>query len=151
MAAAKVLRGVKMGIKVSDEAGTPTFAHPCLINAARAFEIAAETNSVRIPDCTSPELIAWVKREKISLSANISGAGKLHTTDTELYYNLVVRDTPIAVRVELIDVTLANGGGYFAGTFFVTRFALDGDVGDFVGCDLALESDGVITWVDAAA
>ena len=151
MAAAKVLRGVKLGIKVSDEGGTPVFAHPCLINAARAFEIAAETNAVRIPDCTNPELIAWVRREKVSLSANISGAGKLHSSDTETYFGLVTRDTSIAVRVELMDVVLADGGGYFAGSFFVTRFALSGDIGDFVGCDLAMESDGAVTWVDASA
>lgn len=150
MAAAKVLRGKSLLVKVSDEAGSPTYNHPCLINAARGIEFTAETNSVRIPDCTDPELLAWLSREKVSVGATISGAGVLNTPDTEVYFNLVTRDTSIAIRVELSGVSGANGGGYFAGSFFVTRFSLQGDLGEFVQCDIGFESDGAVTWTDAA-
>lgn len=151
MALAKVVRGKNLLIKVSDGGGTPVFAHPCLINAARGIVFTAETNQTRIPDCDDPELIAWIKREKTAIGATINGAGVLHTADTEFYFNWVTSADPIAVRVELYGVTLANGGGYFAANFHCTSFELTGDIGDHVQSSIGLESDGAVTWTDAAA
>lgn len=151
MALAKVVRGKNLLIKVSDGGGTPVFAHPCLINAARGIVFSAETNQVRVPDCDDPELIAWLAREKVSIGATVNGAGVLHSTDTEFYYNWVASSDPIAVRVELSGVTLANGGGYFSGLFHCTNYELTGDLGDHVQCSIGLESDGTVAWNDAAA
>jgi len=151
MTAAKVVRGKSLLIKVSDGAGTPAFAHPCLINAARGIVFTANTNQTRIPDCDDPELIGWLKREKTDLGATINGAGVLNTTDTEFYFNWVTDADPIAVRVELNGVSLANGGGYFAGNFHCTNFEVTGDLGDYAQCSVGLENDGAVTWVDASA
>lgn len=151
MALAKVLAGKSLLIKVSDGAGTPVFAHPCLINAARGIDFTAETNDTRIPDCDDPELIAWIKREKVSMSGSISGAGVLNTTDTEFYFSWVKSPDPIAVRVEFSGVVLADGGGWFAGNFHCTQFGVSGDLGDYVQANIGLVSDGDIAWVDAAA
>jgi hypothetical protein len=151
MALAKVVAGKKLLIKVSDGGGTPVYAHPCLINAARGIAFTAETNDTRIPDCDDPELIAWIKREKVSMSGSINGAGVLNTTDTEFYFNWVKSADPIAVRVELNGVVAANGGGYFSGDWHCTQFELTGDLGDYVQCTIGLVSDGDITWTDAAA
>jgi len=150
MALAKVLAGKSLLIKVSDGGGTPVFAHPCLINAARGIVFSAETNETRIPDCSDPELIAWIKREKISISGAVNGAGVLNTTDTEFYYDWVSDADPIAVQVILNGVTGANGGGYFAGDWHCTQFGLSGDLGEYVQVDIQLVSDGTITWTDNA-
>lgn len=150
MAVAKVLRGTKLLVKVSDGAGTPVFAHPCLINAARGFALNAETNTTNVPDCDDPDLLSWASTEKRSLSASISGAGVLHTPDTEQYFDWVKSATPKDVRVELNGVTGANGGGYFAGKFHLTQFELTGDLGEKVQCSISMQNDGAVTWTDAA-
>lgn len=151
MALAKVLAGKSLLIQVSDGAGTPVFAHPCLINASRGITLTAETNQTRIPDCTDPELIAWIKREKVSISGALNGQGVLNTTDTEFYFDWLKSADPIACRVILNGVTLANGGGRFNGDWHLTTYELSGDVGEYVNASLSWESDGDITWTDAAA
>lgn len=150
MAQATVVAGRLLLIKVSDGGGSPIFAHPCMINAARGINFTAETNSQRVPDCDNPELIAWQEREKVSLSAAINGAGVLHTPDTEFYFDWFKSEDPIAVRVEFSGVSGANGGGYWAGDFHLTSFEITGDLGDKVQVSIGLESDGEVTWTDAA-
>lgn len=151
MALAKVVRGKSLLIKVSDGAGTPVYAHPCLINAARGIVFTAESNQTRVPDCDDPELISWIKREKTALGATITGAGVLHTSDTEEFFNWWKSASAKVIRVELSGVVLANGGGYFSGSFHLTNFEITGDLGEYAQCSVSLESDGEITWTDAAA
>jgi hypothetical protein len=151
MALAKVVAGRKLLIKVSDGAGTPAYVHPCLINASRSFSLTANTNETRIPDCDNPDLIAPVRREKTDYSATVSGAGVLHSADSEFYTTWTKQATAIAVRVELNGVVLADGGGYWSANFHCTQFEISGDRGEFIAANITLLSDGDITWTDAAA
>ena len=116
MAEAKTLAGKSLLIKVSDGGGAPTFLHPCLINAARGIQFSSSSNERRIPDCSDPELIAWTKINKVSLSAKINGSGVLNTPDNVFYFGWFNSDDAKAVRVEYSGVTLANGGGWWAAT-----------------------------------
>lgn len=150
MTAAKVVRGKSLLILVSDGEVSPTFAHPCLINAARGIVFSSGTNQTRIPDCDDPELIAWLRREKTDIGATVNGAGVLNTPDTEFYFDWVTSADPIAVQVKLNGVSGANGGGYFAGNFHCTNFEISGDLGDYAQCSIGLENDGAVTWTDNA-
>lgn len=150
MSLAKVLAGRLLLLKVSDGAGSPTYAHPCLINASRGITFTAETNDTRIPDCSNPELIAWLKREKISLSGSLSGSGTLNTTDTEAYFNWVKSPDPKAIQIELSGVSVGNGGGYFSGDWHLTQFEITGEVGQYAQSALTFLSDGDISWTDAS-
>lgn len=151
MAAANVLAGKSLLILVGAGDGPPeTFAHPCLINTDRGITINADTNDSRIPDCSDPELLSWLGREKISLSATISGAGTLHTTLTEEYFNWVTSASTKNVRVSLNGVTATLGGGYFAGAFHLVSFEITGSLGEKVQCALSMVSDGTVTWTDAS-
>jgi hypothetical protein len=151
MADAKTVRGTKLLIKVSDGASSPTFAHPCLINTDRGISFNADTNDVVIPDCSNPDLMAWAAREKVTLSAEITGAGTLNTPDTSDYFDWVTSADPKAVRVELGDVALADGGGYWSGNFHLTRFEVNGTRGNRAQCAITMQSDGSVTWTDAAS
>lgn len=148
---AKVVRGKNLLLKVSDGGGTPTYAHPCSINAARGIQFTANTNDVRVPDCTNPELIAWMKREKVSLSASVNGTGKLHSTDLAIFQEWFESEDPVNCKIEFSGVTLANGGGWWQGDFHLTEFGVSGDLGDYVDVSITLQSDGAVTWHDAAA
>lgn len=152
MALAKVLAGKKLLIKVSDGATpTPAFAHPCSINEARSVGLTANTNETRIPDCDDPELIAPIKREKTDYSANVAGSGVLHTSDVQFYVDWLKSPDPIATRVELSGVVLADGGGYLQADYHCTQFEISGNLGEYAKANITLLSDGDITWVDAAA
>lgn len=151
MADAKTVAGKSLLIKVSDMAGSPTFAHPCLINAARGIQFSSATNERRIPDCTDPELIGWVKINKVSLSAKINGSGVLNTPDNVTWFNWFKGDDAKDVRVEYAGVVLADGGGWWAGQFKCTDYSNAGDLGDEVQADIALASHGAVAWVPAAA
>ncbi len=144
MSLAKTLRGTKLLIKVSDGASTPAFVHPCLINTSRGIQFTAEMNEVLVPDCADPDLMAWLEREKKSLSATINGAGVLNTPDTENYFNWFKDADPKACRVELSGVTGgANGGGYLSGSFHLSQFEITGDRGDKVQASMSFPSFSV--------
>jgi hypothetical protein len=150
MSLAKTLRGTQLLIKVSDGASSPVFSHPCLINTSRGIQLTAEMNEVLVPDCSDPDLMAWLEREKKSLSATISGAGVLNTPDFPDYFDWFTSADPKACRVELNGVSGANGGGYLAGSFHLASLETSGDRGDKVQVTMSLPSTGEITWTDAS-
>lgn len=152
MAEAVTVAGKSLLIKVSDGATpTPVFSHPCLINAARGIQFSSASNERKIPDCADPELIAWVKIYKVSLSAKISGSGVMNTPDNVFWFNWFNSDNAKAVRVEYSGVTLANGGGWWAGNFKLTDYSNEGDVGDETQASVSLASHAAVAWVPAAA
>lgn len=152
MADAKTLEGHKLLIKISDGATpTPAFVHPCLINAARGIQFSSSSNEQRIPDCTDPTLIGWVKINKVSLSAKINGSGVLNTPDNDVFFTWFNSNDAKAVRVEMVGVVLADGGGWWAGQFKLTDYGVSGDVGGETTADMSLASHGSVVWQDAAA
>lgn len=152
MTEAVTFAGTKLLVKISDGATpTPAFSHPCLINAARGIQWSSASNQRRIPDCTNPELMAWTKLYKISLTGKISGSGVLNTPDHALFWDWYNSDDAKDVQVEFAGVTLANGGGYWSGQWKCTDYNIQGDVGDETQADISLESHGAQEWNDAAA
>ncbi len=151
MAQAKTLKGKSLLIKIGDGA-TPTevFAHPCLINADRGIAFATETNDTRVPDCDDPELLAWLEREVVSLSATINGAGTLNTPDVEDFFDWLASGDPKNIRVELQGVSGANGGGYFGMAALLTAFEITGSIGQRSQCSITLASTGAVTWTSAS-
>lgn len=152
MTAAKTVKGKSLLIKVSDmDEDTPVFAADCLVNSDRGIVFTAETNETKVPDCDDPELIAWINREKVSLSASINGAGTLHTPNVADYSTWFASEATKDIHVELQGIVLANGGGYWAGAFHLTSFEVTGSLGELVQCSLTLLSSGAVTWHVAAA
>jgi len=150
MAQAKTLAGSSLLILVEMVASSGTFAHPCLINAQRGIDFSAETADTNVPDCDDPEAIAWIEREKRSLSSQISGEGVLNTPDAEPYFNWLKDDDPRTVRVISNGITGANGGGYFVGAYHLTAFSVSGNRGEKAQASVTMQSTGQVTWVDNA-
>jgi hypothetical protein len=149
MALVTHMRGVKLLIKVEDVNSPSAYSTYCSINAERGISFSAQTNDFVIPDCADPDLMAWLTREKISLSGDISGAGILNTPDTEAFFDWVTSSDTRNVRVYLDGVSAANGGGYWSGAYHCTEFALTGGQGTKVECTITLASDGEVDWTDA--
>jgi predicted secreted protein len=144
MAAVKHTRGVKLLLKVGDGAEPEVFAQYCSINAERGITFTATTNDVDIPDCEDPDLLAWVVREKASLSVSVTGSGTLNTPDVEDFFAWF--NSPDAKNCKIIvDVAAADGGVTFTGAFHLTEFSLTGNRGEKMQASVSLASDGAIT------
>ena len=151
MAAVKAMNGTSLLVQIGDGGSPEVFAHDCLINTERGIAFASETNRQVIPDCDTPEAPAWSVVNKDGLSATITGAGMLHTAsvpDWDAWFN---SDDAKNVRVLLNGVTLVNGGGHWAGAFKLTAWEITGTRNEKAQVSVTLESDGAVTWVNAAA
>lgn len=145
MADAETMRGTKLLIKIGDGATPEVFTHNCSINGARSMTLSAGTNETSVPDCDDPDLMAWVGREKVSLSAQIQGAGVLNTPDIPFFDGYFRSPDPKNCRV-VVDVPGADGGGYWAGAFHLTEFAVDGDRGTKANFAATMVSDGSVSF-----
>lgn len=143
MAAVKHARGVKLLIKVGDGATPEVFSTPCSINAERGITFTAGVNDQDIPDCSNPDAIAWVVREKTNLSASITGSGTLDTEDTEFFFDWLKSEDPKNVKV-IVDVPASAGGVIFTGSFHLTEFSITGNRAEKMQASISLSSDGEI-------
>lgn len=146
MAAVKHARGVKLLLKVGDGADPEVFTAYCTINAARNIKGTATTNDFNIPDCSDPDLLAWVVREKVSLSYTVSGAGILNTPDIQDFADWLALATSKNCQI-VVDVPSADGGVIFEGAFHLTDFEITGDRGSKMEANISLASDGIVTVV----
>lgn len=147
MAAVPRVTGSKLLVQIGNGA-TPTeiFAHDCLINTARGIKFTTETNEEIMPDCTAPDSPSWKAVSKDGVMATISGAGKLNATSVSAFYAYLTGQNSKNVRV-MINLTGANGGGYWQGAFHLTEFeARAGGNKETVECQISLVSDGAVTW-----
>ena len=149
MTAVKTLQGEKLLIKIGDGATpTETFTHDCLINTDRGIAFEADVTEILVPDCDDPSLPGWKQRLKDGLSAEISGAGRVHTASLEAWHNWFNGDIQKNVRVETNGVTGANGGGYWQGAFKLTAWSVTGPRKNLADVAVTLQSHGAVTWTD---
>jgi len=151
MAIVKAMNGTSLLIQIGNGLSPETFAHDCLINTERGISFASETNRQVIPDCDTPDSPAWSVVNKDSFSATITGAGMLHTASVKTWDAWFGSDNGKNVRVLLNGVSLANGGGYWSGSFKLTGWEVTGTRNEKATVSVTLESDGPVTWVDAQA
>jgi predicted secreted protein len=135
------MRGTQLLIKVGDGASpSETFTHPCLINAKRGVSFEVSTNKIVVPDCDNPDDPAWQQVIKDVLGCTIDGAGKLDRAGVSTFYAWLQDKDPRNVQMWL------GTFGYWAGGFHCTKFAVSGDRGALAECDLAMESEGTVTF-----
>jgi predicted secreted protein len=144
MATIKHARGVKLLLKVGNGATPEVFNTFCSINAARGITFTSATNEFPAIDCDDPEKVAWLLREKASLSAAVTGAGTLNTPDVAAFFAWQVSPDSKNCQV-VVDVPAADGGVVFEGAFHETDFEITGDLGAVQQCSITLASDGEVT------
>lgn len=144
MAAIKHARGVALLLKLSNGASPAVFASFCSINAARGITFTAATNDFSIPDCADLDKIAWLAREKVSLSVGVTGAGTLNTPDVEDFFDWWSSEDSRLCQI-VVDVPAVDGGVIFEGLFHLTEFAITGDRGAKQEVSITLASDGEVT------
>lgn len=118
------------------------YAHPCMINAARGFDISSSGQDENIPDCSSPGALSYTAHTKASVSAQITGGGILDATNYASFHSWMVSDDPKTIKVDL------NGtnGGVVTGAFKLTDLGITGDLGKRVEVSVTMKSDGAWTY-----
>jgi predicted secreted protein len=140
----KHARGVQLLLKVGNGMSPETFTALCTINAARSLKGTAGTNEFNIPDCADPDALAWIAREKVSLSYTVGGAGILNTPDVSTVAAWLASDESKNCQI-VVDVPAAVGGVIFEGFFHLTDFEITGDRGGKMEANISLASDGAVT------
>ncbi|QTL01913.1 hypothetical protein J5J86_13970 [Aquabacter sp. L1I39] len=139
----------KLLIEFGDGESPEEFAFNCSINTSREFTIEGSTIDATTPNCVDPDAPAWVGRVIDTLSAGISGEGTMDPISWGALRDRMLAAVPFNARVTL-DLTGAQGGGYFAGAFVMTSLGVAKEGRGFVSCSVELQSDGAITWTDAS-
>jgi predicted secreted protein len=141
MAAVNAFKGQLMALQIGDGAEPEVFGPFCSINAERGISFTAETNDVALPDCTDLELVDWIAREKVSLSAGITGSGMLDKADVPKFYAFLADTESRGCRLTIPG----PGGTLFAGKFHLTGFEITGARNERSTCSITLASDGPVT------
>lgn len=127
-----------------------TFAHACTINTSQDFTIEATTTDATEPNCEDPDAPGWVLRSVDTLSASINGAGTMDPLSYARLRDAQLSGEPINVR-SLLDLPKAQGGGWYAGRYIITSLGIAKEGKGYVSTTLAMQSDGEVKWVEAAA
>lgn len=151
MAPVKTLAGSQLLVQVGDGASPEVFSADCLINTDRGIQFQSETNRQTVPDCDAPDTPGWSELTVDGLSATITGSGMLHTTSVPDWDEWFRSGASRNVRVKLNGVVKANGGGSWTAPFKLTGWEVSGTRKEKSTASITLESDGVVTWTDAAA
>lgn len=144
----KAMNGEQLLVQIGDGGSPETFVHDCLINTDRGIQFQSNTTDSLVPFCDEPESPGWLERSKDGLNATISGAGMLHTTSVKDWFLWYKSDDTKTVRVR-VNVTGANGGGWWQGEFLLTEFQVTGQRKEKATVSVTLLSSGEVTWTDA--
>lgn len=145
----KTLVGTKILVQIGDGASPETFTHDCFINTDRGVQISSDLTSTLTPFCDDPELPAWKEQFKDGLELTVTGAGKLHTTSLEEWFDWMNGDTAKHIRIKF-DTTGALGGGYLEGSAKLSQVTLNGPRKDNATVEVTIVSHGAFDWVDNA-
>lgn len=151
MAAVPRVTGSKLLIQIGN-GGTPTetFAHDCLINTSRGIQFTSDTQDFVMPDCTNPDDPSWKEVTKDGLQATVTGEGMLYAASVQSWFNWWKGSATKNCRV-MLNLTGANGGGYWSGAFHLTSFEIKGDGNkDTAVASVSLVSSGALTWTSNA-
>lgn len=145
MALVKTTRWSELVLKVGDGATPEVFTPICTINAARGITFNANTTEDSIPDCDDLQKLQWLIREKVSLSVDVTGAGKVHKADVKRLVDW--QQSPDTTNcIVVLDDSEPDNVIEFEGAYHLTTFSMSGDPGSpSVTGDIALQSSGAVT------
>lgn len=137
--------GSELLIQVGDGMSPETFAHPCLINAERAFGVNVTSEESVVPDCDDPTAPAWVSRDADSISVDITGQGIMDAASTDEYFQWAVTGAKKNIRV-----VVASGSPNqrtYGGRAMLETFEISGTRKGKSNASVSIKSDGAFTLI----
>lgn len=137
-------------VTIDDGSGSNQVA-PCgLIKKSVKFQ--AQSSDTVVPDCDDPNLPAFVERNVVSLSCEISGNGVMAMENTALWMGFFMGGVSRPCVVTFPG-TGANGGFSITGAFILSDFPLDVDrksEGGRAQQSITLQNDGAFVYAPSA-
>lgn len=148
MAAAKTIKfGETLLLLGGTLIGDP-FVTPCGFTSL-GLSVNIEINTTNIPDCSDPDLPAWLAADEVSKQMVLTGEGVIDTDAWKVWNAWVLAGGARYVRW-FLDLTGANGGGYFQAPALLSTFEQTGERGQRWTGSIGLTMDGKPTWTAAA-
>lgn len=122
------------------------FGAPCGLTS-KSFNLQAATADTNVPDCDDPDAPSWLERDVTSLSRDITGSGILAEESLELWDDWGTSANPKNVQISLTDGV--NGTRTWAGSYILSGFEVTGSIGEKVGVNVSMVSNGEVTRVDS--
>ena len=128
MAQAKSLKFADQIVMLGDGA-TPTelFAAPCGTTEL-TLDVNIETNTTNVPDCTDPDLPAWLVSDEVSKQMVITLSGTLDRDAKIMWEEWLMEGGEKNVRW-VTTGTAAEGGGYYQAPGILSQFQYQGQRG----------------------
>jgi hypothetical protein len=149
MATPTTLKFGKFLVKLGDGGSPEIFSAPCGFTA-KALNMTVGTADTNIPDCDDPDAPTWTDRDKTNFSAQVTGQGVLALESLPTWRAFFENTNSQNVRI-LLDVPLANNGGYYQGAMHCTAMQFGSNLGTKASLNITLVSDGPMTWTNASA
>lgn len=142
MATEPNISGRKLIIRLSNGASPEVFEFWCTFNGDRALSFEAQTTDEMDLDCDNPTAVGWMQSTVDSLSATVSGAGRLKLTNVADAFAWYESGEPKNAQVALD----APGGGEFEGQLLLTNFTITGGETGSATADMAMRFTGPVTY-----
>lgn len=142
MAAVNYTRGVKLVLKVSQGGSPEVFAALCTVNAERGVSFDATFRDGVVPDCSDPDLMAWVSREAESLSMGFTGGGMVDKGNVKTLWDWWKSGESKNCQIVLDDDLPANVITWEG--LFKLNWDMNGNRGEKVQGTVTLASDGEV-------
>lgn len=141
MAQAKTLRFAQQVMLLGDGAEpTEGFDAPCGFTTL-TLTVNIETNSTNVPDCTDPDLPAWLVSDEVSKQMVLSGDGVLDTDAMQVWRDWLLEGGEKNVRW-LTSGVAADGGGYFQAPGIMSTYEEGGARGERWSLSAAITLNG---------
>ena len=147
MAQAKTLKFAQQLLMMGDGATPEVFAAPCGFTSLN-LTVNIETNTTNIPDCTDPDLPAWLVSDEVSKQMVVGGSGVLDTDAMQDWRDWLMDGGEKNVRWFTAG-TAANGGGYFQAPGILTTYAETGERGQRWNVEVQITLNGKPEWTAA--
>ena len=150
MAQAKSLKFAEQVVMLGDGA-TPTelFAAPCGTTEL-TLDVNIETNTTNVPDCTDPDLPAWLVSDEVSKQMVITMSGTLDRDAKIEWEEWLMAGGEKNVRW-VTTGNLAAGGGYYQAPGILSQFQYQGQRGQRWTFNIGITLNGKPVYTPAAA
>lgn len=148
MAQAKTLKFAEQTMLLGGgETPTELFTAPCGF-LSLGMTVNIELNTTNVPDCTDPDLPAWLQSDEVSKQMALTGDGVLDTDAVQVWRDWLMEGGEKNVRWKT-NGTALNGGGYFQAPALLSRYEETGERGQRWNVGVGLTLNGKPTFTPA--
>lgn len=142
--------GSTVAIFLEDPAAPGTFLRPCGLTS-HTVTFSKQTNEVLVPDCSDPELPAWIERGVEGLDFNVTGNGILAAEAVDAWWDAFNITESIPARIYIGKPTDIVNGRFWEGNLHITSLEIGGERGGKATASLTAVSDGELVFSTVTA